>query len=129
MTVSRLSDIKKSQKESLLLREISNLFFSAAIDEKSLQGVYISRVSLSSDKGVCYVYFYSPEGEEAFNEKLKTLKLYKPSLRKGIANKIKARYVPELIFKYDNEFEKQRKIEDLLDKIKDNDSKGKSSKE
>lgn len=123
MSESRLSDIKKSQKESLLLREISTIFFQASLDDKNLQDAYISRVKLSDDKGVCYVFFYCPAGEEFFNEKLKILKLYKPSLRKAIAKTIKGRYVPELIFKYDNEFEKQRKIEDVLDKIKEEDSK------
>ncbi|MDR3647428.1 MAG: 30S ribosome-binding factor RbfA [Candidatus Babeliales bacterium] len=127
MSESRLSNIKKSQKESLLLREISTIFSRAAIDDKNLQDAYISRVKLSDDKGVCYIFFYCPEGEDFFNEKLKMLKLYKPSLRKAIAKTIKGRYVPELIFKYDNEFEKQRKIEDLLDKIKDEDSNIKSN--
>lgn len=122
MSESRLSDIKKSQKESLLLREISTIFFQASLDDKNLQDAYISRVSLSDDKSVCYIFFYCPAGEDFFKEKLKILKLYKPSLRKAIAKTIKGRYVPELIFRYDNEFEKQRKIEDLLDKIKEEDS-------
>ena len=122
MSQSRLSDIKKNQKESLFLKEISKLFYQAALDDKKLQELYISRVQLSKDKGICFVFFFSPKGEADFNEKLHDLKLYKPSLRKAIASTIKGRYAPEIVFRYDNEFEKQSKLEELLDKIKEKDA-------
>jgi len=121
MNHSKLSDIKRSQKESLLLREISKLYFEASLDDKTLQEFQISRVKLSKDKGICFVFFYCSNGEDYFNEKLSTLKLYKPSLRSALAKTIKGRYVPDLVFKYDSEFEKQKKIEELLDKIKEED--------
>lgn len=118
MSESRSRDIKKGQKESLLFQEISSLFLKTSMDDPRLQGLFINRVELSPDKGHCSVYFYSFKGEEDFNEKLEILKLYKPSLRKALAQKIKGRYVPEIVFKYDKQFEKQQGIEDLFEKLK-----------
>ncbi len=119
--MSRVSSIKKSQKESLLRKEISTLFQQISIDNPTLLGLSISRVSLSDDKGLCSVFFYSPEGQDFFDKKLSTLTLFKRSLRKAIAQKIDARYVPELIFKYDTQLEKQLSIEQLLDQVKETD--------
>jgi len=116
--VSRVASIKRSQKESLLRREISDLLQKASLDNPALAGLDITHVELSRDKGICSVFFYSPQGQEFFETKLATLVLFRPSLRKAIAQKVPARYVPEIIFKYDSQLEKQLAIEQLLDKVK-----------
>lgn len=113
------SNVKRAQKESLLFREISNLFMQAAMDDSRLKDVFINRVKLSPDKGVCTVYFYSTLGEKHFDELLDILKLYKPSLRKALADRIRSRYTPELIFRFDTQFEKQSRLESLIDQIKE----------
>lgn len=118
---SRISDIKRAQKESLLLRKISHLYQRAAQDDKRLQDLFISRVELSKDKSICDVYFYTSKGKEYFDEKLEVLKLYKPSLRKALASVLSSRYVPDLRFKFDSKFEKQIKIEELIEKVKEED--------
>ncbi len=118
---SRISDIKRAQKESLLLREISQLYQQAAMDNPELLKVSITHVKLSPNKGLCTIYFYTPEGEAFFKDLLETLKLYKPSLRKALASTIASRYVPELIFKYDTQFEKQMRIETLIEQVKSED--------
>lgn len=111
-------NIRRAQKESLFLREISQLFTQAAMDDKRLMGVSLSRVSLSDDKSVCTVYFYNSGGVEEFKKIFNILVLYKPSLRKALAAKIQSRYTPELVFKYDEQFEKQMRLESLFEKIK-----------
>jgi ribosome-binding factor A len=121
MNGSKVSAIKRAQKESLLFREISRLFMQTALDDTRIQGLCINRVKLSPDKGVCNVFFYTPEGEERFKELLEILKLYKPSLRKALSSTIKSRYAPELIFKFDGQFEKQCRLDQLLSEIKTED--------
>jgi ribosome-binding factor A len=118
MTNSRISQIKKEQKESLLFKEISDLFLKTTIDDKSLSGLFLTRVSLSQDKGFCTIYFYSTQGKDYFQSVFETLKLYKPSLRKALSQKIKGRYVPELKFAFDDQFEKTQKVEELFEKLK-----------
>ncbi len=116
---TRTSSIKKNQKESLLKREISALLQQASMDYPDLFGLSVSHVTLSDDKGVCSIFFYSPEGKDIFEQKFDTLLLFKKSLRQALARRIPGRYVPELIFKYDEQLEKQLAIERLLDQIKE----------
>jgi ribosome-binding factor A len=114
---SSLKNIKQAQRESFLLREIAQLFLQATQDDTRLSNVFVNRVKLTSDKSICYVYFYTVRGAEHFNEVLEILKLYKPSLRKAIAIKLNSRYTPQLVFAYDAQFETQQKIEALIDQV------------
>ena len=118
MFKKQLQEIKKAQKESLLLRELSKLFLQLMLDDKELEGLTISKVKLSADKSICTVFFYTQAGPEDFEKRLVRLKLYKPSLRKALSQTLTLRHTPDLIFKYDKQIEKQHKIEKLLEKIK-----------
>ncbi len=114
--------IKRAQKESLLLKELSKLLLQISMDDPRLMNVFINRVQLSPDKGTCSVFFYTPDGEDGFHKIQPLLVLYKPSLRKALSTIIPGRYTPQLTFKFDAQFEKQKRIEDLLEKIKEEES-------
>lgn len=113
-----VSDIKRAQKESLLLRELSTFFLRITQDDARLHDVVLNRVKLSKDKSVCTLFFYSTKGESYFNEIMPFMISYKPSMRKALAQSINARYTPQLIFKYDAPFEKQLVVDDILNKLK-----------
>jgi ribosome-binding factor A len=112
-------EIKKAQKESYFYREISQLFLQIMIDEPRLNGLFINKVSLSSDGGTCVVLFLATNGRDEFEEKRPILVLYKPSLRTALAKTSPGRYTPKLIFRYDESQEKVDKINRLIDKLKD----------
>ncbi len=112
-------EIKKAQRESYFYREISNLFLQITIDEPRLNGLFINKISLSSDGGICVVLFLATNGRAEFEEKLPILILYKPSLRTALAKTSHSRYTPNLIFRYDEDQEKADKINRLIDKLKD----------
>ena len=114
----RVHTIKRSQKESLFLREISNLYLQLTQDHPQLIDLFINRVQLSDDKSKVHIFFYSVNGLKRFEELRPTLVLYKPSMRKALAQAINARYTPDLVFRYDAQFEKQSAIEQALDKAK-----------
>ncbi|MCX5924421.1 MAG: ribosome-binding factor A [Candidatus Dependentiae bacterium] len=118
MDRTNVSKIKRSQKESLLLREISRLLHQLSLEDTELGGLFVNRVELSKNKGMCFIYFYDPKGIESFKEKNKRLILYKPSLRKGIASALDARYTPELKFAFDEQFDKQQRIETIIEQVK-----------
>lgn len=119
MSNPRVSSIKHAQKESMLLHTIAQLFLQVMQDEPSLQGLSITRVKLSPDKGTCTVFFHAIGGFEEYVQKRKTLVLYKPSLRKALSQEIKSRYTPDLRFTYDQELDKQQRVNELIDKLKD----------
>lgn len=119
MKVPGTKSIKQAQKESQLLREISTLFMKTALDDPRLSRFTINRVGLSSDKSSCSVFFYTPDGPEEFKKTLEVLKLYGPSLRTALAKSIKSRYVPKLIFRFDEQYEKEDKMNRLLESLKE----------
>ncbi len=123
MDNKKLSSIKRAQRESLLLKEISTHLLVISNDEPCLQSLAVNRVLLSPDKGLCTVFFYSPQGESAYQKLLPVLASYKPVVRKALAQSLNARYTPQLAFAYDTQFEKQIYIERLLDKIKAEDER------
>lgn len=123
MNHSSLSHIKRSQKESLLLKELSKMLLEISLDDAELAGLFINRVELSKNKGSCTVYFYDAQGPAIFDQKKARLILYKPSLRKGIAATLDGRYTPEIVFAYDFQFEKQQRIETILEAVKKDFSK------
>ena len=118
MALNRSRDIKTAQKEAALLRAISNLFMKLTLEEPSLLNVFINRIHLSPDRSHCTVYFYTAAGREGFEEKLPLLILYKPSMRHALSKELLARYTPDLRFAFDDQFEKQQRIETLIDSIK-----------
>lgn len=103
------------------MRTISNLYHQTSRDDKELQQAYVTRVQLSPSKTICTVYFYMPEGEEAFKKVSRKIALYKPSMRKALAQQINGRYTCELAFRFDTQFEKTEKIERLLDTVAEQD--------
>ena len=117
--LSRISTIKTAQKESVLLRLISQLVHEATLEHPAFAGLYVSRVQLSPGKSNCTVFFYTVQGADHFSALLDDLKLYKPSIRKAIATRVNARYTVDLLFKFDEQFERTQRIEQLLEKVKD----------
>lgn len=114
----RAKEIKQAQRESFFLQEIAQLYRQITLDEPELFGLYINRVQLSSDGGTCIILFIAPGGIKEFEEKLKTIVLYKASLRTALAKISHGRYVPKLIFRYDESFEKQQKLDNYFDQLK-----------
>lgn len=114
-----VGNIKKAQKERILQREIATLFMQASQDYPELSGIMITRVEMSPDKSMCHVYMFNEGGLETFKEKLKYLKLFKPSLRKSLAGTLNFRYTPDLTFAYDAQHEKELEINNLFEKLKE----------
>jgi ribosome-binding factor A len=112
-------EIRKAQRESYFHQEISKLFLQITMDEPRLHGLFINRVHLSPDGGTCVVLFLATNGKSEFEEKLPTLVLYKPSMRTALAKTSRGRYTPNLIFRYDDDYEKVEKINRLLDTLKE----------
>ena len=115
---------KRAQKESVLLRAVASLFLQIIRDQPLFKDLFVSRVALSSDNGLCYVFFYSHRGQTYFDEVTPTLKLYKPSLRKALATSINSRYTPEIAFRFDDSYDKQMNIERIIQSIATTDEHG-----
>lgn len=116
--LKRPDKIKREQRKSFYLREISKMIMDIAHDEPILLDICPTRVDFSTGDGMCYVYFSSRNDEPGFKKALETLVLYKPSLRKALASITRTRYIPDLKFVYDETIEKSRRVDELLEKAK-----------
>lgn len=101
------------------MRLIAELVRQAAVDTPSIGTIFLTRVDLSQGKTLCRAYFYTPEGKEHFETVLEDLKLYKPSMRTAIAHNLQKRYAVDLLFCFDEQFEKTQRLESLFEKIKE----------
>lgn len=125
MHKSTTADVKRERKKSMYLRELSVFIDAIAEEQPAVREVYLSRLELSADGGICYLYFAAiapAENQpaaalERFEEALEVLKLYRPSLRKALAQVIQARYTPDLMFLFDEKREKIDRINELLDQV------------
>ena len=114
-----LRDIKHAQRESFLFKELSDLFLKIAIDDPRLHEYYVTRATLTPNRGHCTLFFHTPAGHDAFKAMMPVLILYKPSLRSALSKSLQTRYTPELHFEYDAGIDKQNKIEDLFNRLHD----------
>lgn len=109
--------VKKRQRESLLFKELVKIISVLQQDEKQLASLIPTRLKISDDKSHCTLYFTCEN--DNFIKYLETLKLYKPSIRAQLSKAVKARYTPEIVFAYDQKFQEQLELDQILDSIKD----------
>ena len=125
MARTRYQEVRRSQKKSYFLREISSLIMQISYDEPLVAALYVTRVELSEDGGVCYIYFSAyqvqttEEKKKAFEEARHRLVLYKGSMRSALAKTSHSRYVPHLRFMFDEKVEKELRVNDLLTTVMD----------
>lgn len=118
-----MHEVKRERKKSFYLRELSALLTRLVQDEPSLLQLYFTKVEMSADGGLCYVYcsFLNAcgpeEGHKLFEVAREKLVLYRGSMRKALAGAASGRYVPDLRFFFDESKEKEKRVTDLLSKV------------
>ena len=115
-----MNSIKQGRISSEIMRELSNIMLLEARDE-TLKHVTITGCEVTNDLSVARIY-YTYMGEENINDVIKNLKVAAPYLRTVLASKITdLRKMPELRFVYDNSVEYGRHIENIIEKIHEDD--------
>lgn len=80
--------------------------------------ITITDVKITNELSYMYAYYTVFGNEEVKEKTQKALDRAKGFIKNQIARRVPMRKVPELIFKYDESYEKGKKIEDLLHDIK-----------
>lgn len=126
MIRSSAPEVRKEKRKSLFLQELTPIFRELLSDPRLAKGdldllskLYINRVDLSADGGMIYVFFatFEEPGQQIFDEAFKVLKYFKKTMRHAFAQQVPSRYTPDLLFFYDTAKEKERRIEELFDKV------------
>lgn len=110
--------VRKDRLESTIKRQIAKTITSQ-LDDPSLNFVNVTDVEVSDDLSYATV-FVSFINEEDKEKGLEALERSKGLLRTVVSKSITTRRVPEISIKLDESSEKGSRIDEILNKIKDN---------
>ena len=118
--------VSLARLESQALRELS-LILRQDAKNKKLSNVTVTEVKITNDLSFMTVYYTFYQGkEENYQKALDDCKGY---LRSALARKLKARKMPELVFKRDTSLDYGNHISDLLVGIHEHDKEIKANQE
>ncbi len=110
--------------ESIRLQKVSDAFHQAIanllitqVNDPKLKGIRITGVKLTPDLNKARVYFDMPEGKLREREVLNALKHSKGFLKRGVADAINIKRLPDLEFFYDESGDLSRDVDSLFEKL------------
>lgn len=115
---SNTNNFKKEKYEERLLNEINSLLRSSTNDGR-LARVSITKVELSPDYGYATVSWDTYDSGTRGDAKT-AIEASSGRIRSELAKVLEVRHVPALTFIYDNQFEEENKITELLKKERAN---------
>ncbi len=110
-----MPNIKLKRLESLALRELSLWLIEQSKDDR-LKEISITEVRITNDLSYMTI-FYTAFRKEKLALYSEMLDEYNSKIRQMLASKIKARKMPELIFKYDESLAYGNHIEDVINSL------------
>jgi ribosome-binding factor A len=109
------NNFKKQKYEERLLNEINGLLRSGGTNDGRLARVSITKVELSPDYGYATVSWDTYDSGTRGDAKT-AIEASAGRIRSELAKVLEVRHVPALTFIYDNQFEEEKKIMDLIKK-------------
>ena len=109
------NSFKKEIYEERLLNEINGLLRSGGTNDGRLARVSITKVELSPDYGYATVSWDTYDSGTRGDAKT-AIEASAGRIRSELAKVLEVRHVPALTFIYDNQFEEEKKIMDLIKK-------------
>lgn len=114
MAKAKPNAFKKEKYEERLLNEINGLLRSNVKDDR-LRKVSVTKVELSPDFSYATISWDTYDAGTRGDAKI-AIEASKGHLRSELAKVLEVRHVPSLSFVYDNQFEEEKKIMDLINK-------------
>ncbi len=111
-----MSEKQKARIEDEIMILLSELLLRRVKDPR-VKNVSLTRVEASRDYSVAKVFYNVVGGEPGLDEVQRGLESSRKFMRSQIARKLRLRTIPELIFRYDTSLDRAMRIEELIDKI------------
>jgi ribosome-binding factor A len=118
--MAKKNNFKKAKFEERLLNEINSLL-RTGISDARLQRVSITKVEMSPDYGYAVVSWDTFDASTRGDAK-KAIEAATGRIRSELAKVLDVRHVPSISFVYDNQFEEERKIVELMKSNPDSNS-------
>lgn len=112
-----MSSYSRERNESLMLRHVSDII-AHKINDRSLGFVTVSTVKITRDYSYATVYV-SFIGDGDVEPKVAILENAKGIIRHELSQRMSIRKMPEIRIKYDDTYEKARKLDEIFKKIND----------
>jgi ribosome-binding factor A len=107
--------IKIDRIEKEMIREVSNIL-NSEVKDHNIKFVTITDVKVTSDLSFAKIYFMVLN-ETKLKETQKALEQASGFIRKQLAERMQLRHTPELTFIYDESIAYGKKIENIIEKI------------
>jgi ribosome-binding factor A len=111
-----MTTIRQERVSELLYEELS-ILIANELSDPQLSFIDVTDVQVSRDLRSARVYVYHQDKEIPRRNILRGLKRATPFLRKQLAIRCRLRVVPELLFYYDDTPEQAARVDQLLEKI------------
>jgi ribosome-binding factor A len=112
------AEVKRATRVAEGMREELASLLGKKVRDPRVQGVIVSRVTVTDDLRSAKVYVRLLDGDESRKDELLTgLKSAAGMLRSALTKQLSLRFAPELRFYYDEGVEKQARIDQLLNEI------------
>lgn len=110
---------KKEKYEERLLNEINSLL-RRGFNDARLTKVSVTKVEMSPDFGYATLYWDTYDSSTRGDAKV-AIEASTGRMRSELAKVLEVRHVPQLTFVYDNQFEEEKKIVDIIRSSQNND--------
>ncbi len=115
-------NVKIERLNNLFVKELSEIIM-LEVKNPLIKSVCITSVSITNDLSYAKVYFTCMNEDR--NMVLKELKEASGFMRSKLCDRIDIRHTPELIFEYDDSIEYGKRIEEVIEKLHENDESNK----
>lgn len=107
--------VKIERLEGYIVEEVSHII-NEEVKDDDIKFVTITDCKLTSDLSFAKLYFTCLDDTRR-EEVIKALNNASSFIRRNLADRVDMRHIPELTFVYDESIEYGKKIEDLIEKI------------
>ena len=121
-------EYKRSDRVGEMIHKELSLIFNRGLKDPRIGYVTLTAVDVTADLSIAKVYYTVIGDDQARKETARGLEKATPYIRRQLAQQLKMRHTPSLVFKYDTSIEYGNHIDSLLKDIADerNDDQGDS---
>ena len=112
-------EYKRSHRVGETIHKEISLILSRGLKDPRVGFVTLTAVDVTSDLSIAKIYYTVIGDEQSRKETAKGLEKATPYIRRQLAQQMKMRHTPSLIFKYDTSIEYGTHIDSLLKDIED----------
>ncbi|MFQ5899938.1 MAG: 30S ribosome-binding factor RbfA [Thermodesulfobacteriota bacterium] len=115
---------KRADRMGEVIKRDISLILLNEIEDPQMGFLTITKVKMSDDLRIARIYYSILGGEKEKKNTQESLERTKGFVRRTLGKRLRIRYVPELIFRFDDSLEYGSRIESLINELKESGDSG-----